>query len=165
MGPRFVLLALVSDRVWFDGFECFRISDVSDVEHDPYAAFMEAALRRRGQRVPRKPRVCVSSVGELLLTAGRAFPLVAIHRERVDPHVCWIGSIRGVARGRVSLLEINPDATWDTTPNEYRLTEITRVNFGGDYEGALHLVGGDPPSGTQSPRRPTPTGYRRKNRT
>ena len=28
IGPKFFLLALVSDRVWFDGFECFRISDV-----------------------------------------------------------------------------------------------------------------------------------------
>jgi hypothetical protein len=47
----------------------------------------------------------------------------------------------------MSLLEINPDATWDDTPSEYRLSEITRVNFGGDYEDALYLVGGSPPRG------------------
>ena len=39
-------------------------------------------------------------------------------------------------------LEINPDATWDEKPNEYKLSEITRVDFGGDYEKALYLVGG-----------------------
>jgi len=44
----------------------------------------------------------------------------------------------------VSLLEIGPDAVWDDKPETYRLSEITRVDFGGDYEGALHLVGGSP---------------------
>ena len=47
-------------------------------------------------------------------------------------------------RGRLSLLEINPDATWDTLPTTCRVSEITRVDFGGDYEGALDLVGGKP---------------------
>jgi hypothetical protein len=79
-----------------------------------------------------------------LLSAGRAFPLVTIHREQVDPDVCWIGRVQGLDRGRVSLLEIGPDAQWDDFPEEYRVKEITRVNFGGEYEGALHLVGGDP---------------------
>lgn len=31
---------------------------------------------------------------------------------------------------------------WEDTPQEYRIKEITRVNFGGDYENALYLVGG-----------------------
>ena len=45
------------------------------------------------------------------------------------------------------LLEINPDASWDAEPREYRLRDITRVDFGGDYEDALHLVGGWPDAG------------------
>ena len=45
-----------------------------------------------------------------------------------------------VARGELSLLEIRPDATWEDTPTDYRLSQITRVNFGGDYEDALHIV-------------------------
>jgi hypothetical protein len=52
--------------------------------------------------------------------------------------------VLGVNRGRVSMLEICPDAMWDETPSEHRLNEITGVNFGGDYEDALHLVGGRP---------------------
>jgi hypothetical protein len=144
IGPKFFLMALVSDRLWFDGFECFRVSDVSGVRADPYTHFAESALRKRHERVPKKLRVSVASIEELLLSACRAFPLVTIHREQADPRVCWIGRILGVERGRVSLLEINPDAKWDDKPNTYRLNEITRVNFGGDYENALHLVGGDP---------------------
>jgi hypothetical protein len=48
-----------------------------------------------------------------------------------------------VHRGHVSLLEIDSDATWDSSPTEHRLSEITRVNFGGDYESALYLIGGE----------------------
>jgi hypothetical protein len=78
------------------------------------------------------------------VSAGGLFPLVTVHREVMDPDVCWIGRILGVDRGSVSLLEITPDATWEEKPESFRLSEITRVNFGGDYETALHLVGGDP---------------------
>jgi hypothetical protein len=47
-----------------------------------------------------------------------------------------------VRKGGVTLLEIGPDAVWDDQLETYRLNEITRVDFGGDYENALHLVGG-----------------------
>ena len=144
IGPRFFLLALMSDRVWFDGFECFRIGDVKKLTPDNYARFAETALKKRGERKPKKPRVSVKNVEELLRSAAKAFPLVTIHREKFNPDVCWIGRVVGVGAGRVSLLEIGPDAKWEDSPTEYRLSEITRVNFGGDYEAALYLVGGDP---------------------
>lgn len=146
IGPIFFLFTLVSDRVHFDGFECFRVKDIKGIKPDPYATFVEAALKKRRERRPRKPSVNVASIEELLLSASRAFPLVTIHTEVGDPDVCWIGRILGVNRGRVSLLEINPDATWDNRPAEHRLNDITRVNFGGEYEDALHLVGGEPKS-------------------
>jgi hypothetical protein len=144
VGPQFFLLALVSDRIWFDGFECFRVSDVSNLRTDPYAAFVEAALKKRGERKPRKPKVHLTSLEDLLLSAGRAFPLVAIHCEQADPKVCHVGRVVHIVRRRVSLREVGPDATWDRSPTEYLLSQITRVNFGGDYEDALHTVGGDP---------------------
>lgn len=144
VGPKFFLLALVSDRIRFDGFECFRISDVLSVKPDPYAAFKDAALKKRGERMPEKPPLDLDSKETLLRSASRAFPLVTIHIEKVDPDVCYIGRVVDISRGKVSLLEIAPGAVWDDKPAEYRLKDITRVNFGGDYEDALHIVGGDP---------------------
>jgi len=47
VGPRFFLLALVSDRLWFDGFECFRIADIRKLRPDPYRRFAEQALKKR----------------------------------------------------------------------------------------------------------------------
>lgn len=144
VGPKFFLLAVVSDRIWFDGFECFRVGDVSDLCPDPYGAFAESALQIRGEQIPEMPDVNIASIEELLLSAGREFPLVTVHREKVAPDVCWIGRILSVGQGRVSLREINPDANWEENPEIYRLSQITRVSFGGDYETALHLVGGIP---------------------
>jgi hypothetical protein len=147
VGPKFfLLLALQSDKVRFDGFSCFRVADVKNLGPDPYAAFIEAALKKLKEPMPKKPRVSVASIEELLLSATKLFPLLTIHRERVDPDVCWIGKSEEIGQGQVSLLEIGPDATWYRKPTRYKLNEITQVEFGGEYEEALHLVGGNPPS-------------------
>jgi len=145
-GPQWFLLALVGDGIRFNGFQCFRRRDVRNLQMPhSHVRFVEAALRKRGERVPRRPRVNVLSLEGLLRSANRLFPLVTIHREQVDPGACWIGRVRDVDKKRVAMLEIDPDACWHHAPTDYRLSEITRVDFGGDYEDALSIVGGSPP--------------------
>ena len=145
VGPHFFLLSLVSDGIRLNGFQCFRISDVRGLELPAkYSQFAEAALRKRREHLPKKPSVLLSSLPNLLSSASRAFPLVTIHREKSDPDVCHIGRVVKLSKGSVKLLEIGPDGNWDGKPETYRLSEITRVDFGGDYEEALHLVGGAP---------------------
>ncbi len=144
IGPGFVLLAVVNDRIWFDGFECFRRPDIFLVEDDPFAGFIETALERRGERLPEPPSVSLNSIEELLSSAGEAFPLVTIHCELDDTDVCWIGAVREVEGGEVSLHEVGPDAEWDDEPTLHRTADITRVSFGADYEDALWLVAGGP---------------------
>jgi hypothetical protein len=143
VGPQFFLLALVDENIRFNGFLCLRLKDVRHLEIPPtYAAFIEAALNRRGERTPKNPGVKVGSVQELLGTAGRAFPVITIHREAIDPSVCRIGRLVELTDDSLSLLEIGPDACWDEAPLRYRTREITRIDFGGGYEEALVLVGG-----------------------
>ena len=142
VGPTFFLLALVNDRLRYDGFECFRIADLESIERDPYADFAEAALRARGLRKPRLPKIKLDSLSELLESAARIFPLITVHLEVTEPDICHIGQVVATNRSQVALLEIGPDAEWESEATTYRLKDITRVNFGGDYEGALHLVGG-----------------------
>lgn len=156
VGPRFFLVGLIDDRIRLNGFACYRLSDVRKLNAPhQHAVFVERALRKRGERRPKKPRVNMTGLEDMLLTANARFPLITIHRERVDPDVCHIGSVVRAAAGRLSLLEISPDADWDETPTEYRLREITRVDFGGGYEEALHLVGGTPDQVTTD-RHPKP---------
>jgi hypothetical protein len=145
IGPRFFLLRLLEYDVRFDGFACFRLSDAGSLQvPDPQFAFIAAALRKRNQPIPRKPRVNLDYLPELLISANQLFPLVTIHRERVAPDTCKIGRVVDVTKSRLSLQEITPDAVWEKKTSEVRLSEITRVGFGGGYEEALHLVGGNP---------------------
>jgi len=145
LGPEFLMVALIGDGIQFNGYTCMRLRDVRKLQVPcKYAPFYEATFKKRRHTVLRKPRVNLSGLSNLLLTASQAFPLVTIHREKVDPDVCQIGRVVGLAKGNLSLLEIGPDAVWDDEPETYKMREITRVDFGGDYEDALHLVGGRP---------------------
>jgi len=147
LAEQWFMIAVVSDRIRFDGFQCYRLSDVRRLRvPKPHAAFTKAALQKRRETRPRKPRVNLADLRLLLGSAGRAFPLVTIFRERIDPEICHIGRVSDVTKTRLSLLEIDPDACWDDEPTEYSLREITRVDFGGSYEDALHMVGGRPPA-------------------
>jgi hypothetical protein len=49
-----------------------------------------------------------------------------------------------VSESHLLLHEIGPNALWYKKPSKMLLSEITRVDFGGGYEEALHLVGGNP---------------------
>jgi len=61
IGPRFFLLGFVDDDIRFNGFQCMRLADVRRLRvPDPYASFIGAALRKRGERIRRKPNICLT---------------------------------------------------------------------------------------------------------
>jgi hypothetical protein len=145
IGAEFFLLAVFGDGLRFNGFSCLRYRDVRHLEvPDKHVAFIEAALRKRGVQVLKGPNLDITSIESILVTANCAFPLITIFRERINPDICHIGRVVGLEKGRVSLLEIDCDASWDDEPEIYATKDITRIDFGGDYEDALHLVGGTP---------------------
>ena len=144
IGPKFFLIALVSDGVRPNGYQCYRLADIRKLQvPDKFARFHEAVLKKREIPFPKKPTVNVSNIENLLHTANKAFPLIRIHREKTNASACWIGRVVNLGGGRVTLLEIGPDASWDDELETYRLSEITRIDFGGDYENALQLIGGN----------------------
>jgi hypothetical protein len=146
VGPSLFLMAVVEHGCRFDGFQVHHMRDVREFERDPYSAVVGAALRARGERRPRTPRIGLASVRAVLRSAGRAFPLVTIFRERAKPDSCWVGRVLKVGEKKVSLREISPGAEWNDESTEFPLREITRVDIGGTYEAGLLLVGGEPPA-------------------
>jgi len=147
VGPEFFLLQLVEDSIRFNGFECFRINGITGLGSDPYSSFVETALRKRKQKRSKAPQIKIQSVSSILESGAKAFPLVTIHTERIDPDVCYIGRVMGIDKTHLSLLKIRPGAVWEKQPTRYRLRDITRVGFGGGYEDALYIVGGEPKAG------------------
>jgi hypothetical protein len=145
--PKWFMLLLIDDRVRFNGYSVLRIADTSKLQRDPFSEFVGSVLKKRKQKKPRVPQVDLSSTEKLLSSIAGQFSLVTIHTERIDPSVCYIGRIRAIAKGELSLLKIRPGAVWDRKATTYRLSDITRVDVGGDYEDALYIVGGEPPLG------------------
>ena len=132
IGPQFFLVAVVGDEIRFNAYQCFRVSDVRRLQvPSPRSGFYETAFKLRRERIPKMPRVSLATLPSLLQSASRKFPLITIHREKVDPDVCQIGRVTKVAAGKLQMLGIDPDAKWYSSPDEYRLAEITRVDFGG----------------------------------
>lgn len=151
IGPRFLMIASVGNGIWLDGYQCFRLADIRELRIPaPNSKFQEDALKKRGERLGKRPRISLDSLAALLRTANAAFPLVTIHREMLYRNECYIGRVVNVNRTHVSMREIMPNAHWESWTEKYRLSEITRVDFGGGYEDALHLVGGSPPKQRRS---------------
>jgi hypothetical protein len=145
-GPKFFLVGLIDERIRFNGFQCMRFSDVRRLKAPaPYAEFFVAALIKRGEVIKRKPSIELSNIAAILESANQIAPLITIHTQKTHPDICWIGRALGGTKSHVSLLEIGPDAVWETAPMEKALKAITRVDFLGGYEDALYSVGGNPP--------------------
>ena len=146
LGSGFVMIAVVNDRIWLDGFECFRRPDIISVQGDPNARFIEKALELRGEMIPEAPPVSLERIEDLLASSGNAFRLVTIHRETEAPDICQIGHVIEVVGGELATREVSPAAEWDVELERYQTSSVTRVSFGADYEAALTLVAGEPPS-------------------
>ena len=145
IGQSFFMLARIDDSKKFDGFECRRIEDMRKIKVPaPYATFALEALRKQKQMIRKKPDVSLDSLPEILESANKIFPIVTIFTEELKPNCCWIGKVVELTPRHLTLHKIGPDAIWHDSPTKYRLSEITRVDFGGGYERALYLVGGNP---------------------
>jgi hypothetical protein len=46
----------------------------------------------------------------------------------------------------VELREVSPAGRWCTRPSRYQMRSITKIDFGGAYEGALAQIAGDVPA-------------------
>ncbi len=140
--PSFVVLHVAAPTLYLDGYEVFCTADLTEVRVGFRSRrFLEEALRLRGQRPSAPARLDLSSTPTLLTSAGRLFPLLVVHRERIHRDSCWIGQVASMTEKTFVLREIDPSAKWDGQ-TRYRFRDITRIGFGGAYEEALALVAG-----------------------
>jgi hypothetical protein len=142
VGKTWILIATIDDRIRPDGFSALRIKDVSRVKRlGKTEAFVVRVLKLRGQWPLPDPNgaVDLSSTPEVVKSMGEAFPLISLFIEGRHPSVCYIGELEEVGRRVVRLREISPSAEWEDV-SRWKLSEITRLEAGGGYEGALWEV-------------------------
>jgi hypothetical protein len=134
------LLNVLDSDFYLNGFTVIRNSDVTSYRtYDDKDYFLNRALRLKSIKPKRKPGVDLISWKTLLLSAQKLFPLITIHREAISNEVCYIGKLVSITDKTFTLYDIDPDAEWDR-PYRRRLSDLTKVDFGGGYEDALWRV-------------------------
>jgi hypothetical protein len=134
------LLNVLDSDFYLNGFTVIRNSDITHYRtYDNEDYFLNRALRLKSIKARRKPAVDLTDWKTLLLSAQKLFPLLTIHREAISNEVCYIGKLVSVTEKTFTLYEIDPSAEWDR-PYRRRLSDLTKVDFGGGYEDALWRV-------------------------
>lgn len=144
-----MLMAKTRDGGYPDGFTVLRVPAIKKVRED--RSFEAQFLRHIGQWPPAGPSVAIDlSAPQTIITSAAALQtLVTLYTEQKRPDECYIGAPMDWEKNHVWLLEVDGQARWERDMSPYRLSKITRIEFGGDYEKALFTVAGPLPPRTK----------------
>lgn len=134
------LLQPVRDRIDFDGFDIVRVADISAVLTSPKAGYYATALRLKGLHPASTHPIQIGSVREVLKSGCRHTPLLVIHREVVAANECEIGRPHTVTGGKYRLEWMNSLGQFEQDDEVYKVADVTRIQFEGEYERTLALV-------------------------
>lgn len=140
-GRSWFVLEMVTQSARFDGMACMRYSDVTDVAPEDHAAYLERALEARGAVRAAQAPVDLGSLQSIIESSAKAFPVITLHVPSEEiRYECFIGKVIALNPETVDFCHITRDGHWEDFLREIPLTEIMRVDFGGDYEEALFLA-------------------------
>jgi hypothetical protein len=123
-------------RFHLNGYAVFRNKDVRRWREITPGRFLARSAKPLKLSPSMPEGVAITSMKHAAASAGAAFPLITLHRERINRGVCYIGKVLRTSQRTVTVLPIDPQAEWDKAEN-HRLAEITRLEFGGAYEDLL----------------------------
>jgi hypothetical protein len=146
---KWLLLAVIDDRVRPDGVSAVRVDDIeSVVVAKNQDRFVRQHLELHQAWPPNWATVApLDKTRHLIESLGSTHPIVAVFIEDEDPNVCFIGRPERITARAVHLREVTPQAEW-RRGSKWTFGRITRLDAGGGYEEALAEVAGPPPSRT-----------------
>jgi hypothetical protein len=136
---------ILLQRFSWDRFQLNGYSVLPNTDIEEYRFFdkREYWQYRAIQHLKLEPKalggISVSSLPSLLETVAKVFPLLTIHREKINSEVCYIGKLATVSHKSFTIEDLNADAAW-TGPRRFRFSDVTLVDFGGGYENALAVT-------------------------
>ena len=141
-----LLHALDLDAFRLNGYTVVRYDDISAYRFFDKADYWQFRAVKRFKLVPvRPPNISVVSWPDLITSAGRQYPLLTIHRERLDPDSCAIGPLTAVSAATFTIEDLDCTAEW-TGPRRLKFKDVTGVDFGDGYLEALAAVAPKRPS-------------------
>ena len=143
---RFCVVQWISGELRLDGWEIIRTCDISRVEESKNRSrFYRKILTLRGEKVSRPRNMDLEDWPAILTWLGSRFPLLVVHQEFTHPNECQVGQVTLVSEITLTMRTVGLYGGWLSWPFRCRVRTITRVDFGGGYEGALALVNGARP--------------------
>lgn len=136
-----VLLHRVSDRYDLDGYCAFARDDIASMSTSfERQDLIERALvwKRQAPRLP--PGLDTSDMRELMASAQAAFGVLVIEREKVQPDEVEVGTVRMTSGDMYVLRWLTVDAEWENDDRPFRYRDVTKLEFGTEYEQTLLAV-------------------------
>ena len=147
VGSNWVALARLGNGIVFDGFALLRIKDLKSVRQEIHdqARVEVRALHARSLWPPPEAAVQLNGFVDAVTSAAGISEILTVFTEYTRPDVCTIGAVLSVDNQTLALLELGPRGRWSGRSRLIDAEDVSRVDFGGQYEHALRLVAGTPP--------------------
>ncbi|MFO6453469.1 MULTISPECIES: hypothetical protein [unclassified Aeromicrobium] len=131
----------LNEAVFFDAYQVARTPDVTSVEDDREAGYIERAVAAMGRpqvdfRLPRQP-----STADVLQAAADHSELFVVYFESEWDQPTIVGKLLTLREHDFSMQIINPRGVWVEEPTVWNYDSVTRIRCGGRYEAALAQFG------------------------
>ncbi|HEX7761125.1 MAG TPA: hypothetical protein VF459_16585 [Caulobacteraceae bacterium] len=135
-----VYFYVVDQLVIPNGFALLRRDTIEAIEQCDRSEFMKKALKLKGYEFQQPPPLELSGSRSILTSLMGRHILSTIYIEEIDPDVVYIGYAKVVGDVYFEISPLSPSAEAQSRNDRFRLSELTRIDFGGEYEKALQLV-------------------------
>jgi hypothetical protein len=125
------------DAFQLNGYSVIRSNDIASYRFfDKKKHWQFRAIQRLKLKLKAPAGISVSSFSDLLESTAKGFPLLTIHRDKINAKVCYIGKLKTVSHKTFTIEDLNCNAEW-TGSRRFKFCDVTLVDFGGGYENAL----------------------------
>ena len=131
---------LETDTFRLNGYTVIRMEDISQYRVFGKAEYWQfRAVKHFHLRPVRPAGISVASLPELLRSVSKHYPLITFHPEKKRPDVCYIGPLVSITERTFTIADLNSNAEWSGS-RRMKVSDVTRVDFGGGYEEALAVT-------------------------
>lgn len=127
------------DLYALDGYSIFYNEDVSEYwTYTTTENYLETKyIKLKNIKPQQQPAISLNSLPELLISISENFPMMKIYRDNLTENGTIIGKLVEVKEKTFQLLAIRNDGVWKEQPSRFRLADVTRIDFGTNYEKVL----------------------------
>ena len=138
-GLRWALISVLADGR-ANGWVALRVHDIERIEVADGGRFIRRGLEFEGSWPPPRPAADVRLSGgtrALVESVAASFCLLTAYQERIDPVTMHVGRPSSFSADALVWQAMDPAACWDPDVTVLRSAQVTRLDFGGQYESAL----------------------------